>query len=303
MAVTTMPSGPLTVAAVQVEAGSGDVAGNARRAAERVVAAADGGARIVVLPELHLCGYDLPALAANSDAEVRADAAGRVTDCRLAPLVGAATEHAVTVVLGAAVRRADGQLANSLLVVGDDGSVRVGYDKQHLWRDEQELFTPGRAPAWIDVDTWRLGLAICYDMSFPEHCRRAALDGAHAYLCPSAFAAGAEHRAAVYLRARALENTIFTVFVNPVAGPPSRPCAGTSAVHGPMGELLGAAPAAAEAMVLARLEPITLRSARAQLRMLAELSREIDCLTNAISVDVRGDGGRNDADSCAAGRC
>ncbi|MBO7941013.1 carbon-nitrogen hydrolase family protein [Streptomyces antibioticus] len=273
-----LPATPLRVAAVQSAARPLRTADNARAAAARAADAAHRGARLVVLPELHLSAYDLPGLAhgtaggrGTDDVAIRADASRQVTDPRLTPLAAVAVRQGVTVVVGAAVRHPDGRLTNSLLAVHPGGAVTVPYDKQHLWHDEEAaLFTPGTRDAALTVDGWRLGLGVCYDMSFPEHARAAALAGAHALLYPAAFAAGTEHRAAVYLRARALENTVHTVFANPVEGPRDRPCAGTSAVYGPDGGTLSRAPAGRDTTILADLDPENLARVRGRLRMLAE---------------------------------
>ncbi|MFE3823988.1 carbon-nitrogen hydrolase family protein [Streptomyces sp. NPDC059092] len=277
----SLPTSPLRLAAVQAGAASGDVAANARHAAVLTARAADEGAGVVVLPELHLCAYDLPALAAAPDRyAVRADPGRTVTDPRLDPLAEAAAAHAVTVLTGAAVRGADGALTNSVVAFGPSGVPTVAYDKQHLWHaDERALFSAGTSgpsgpsgPRGADVvvDGWRLGLGVCYDMSFPEHGRAAALAGAHVYVCPSAFAAGNEHRADVYLAARALENTVYAVFSNPVGGPSHRPCGGGTAVHGPAGRTVARAATAGEETVLADLDPDGLAEVRGLLHMLEE---------------------------------
>ena len=264
--VSVLPSAPLRLAAVQAEAVSGDVPGNARRAAEWAARAAERGAAVVVFPELHLCGYDLSALAAGGTGWVPAGAGGRVADPRLDPLAEAAAEHAVTVLAGAAVRRGDGLSTNSVLCFRPSGPVTVAYDKQHLWQaEERGLFSPGSGTTVLAVGEWHLGLGICYDASFPEHGRAAALAGAHAYLCSGAFAAGSEYRAAIYLAARALENTVYAVFANPVGGPPYRPCGGGTAVYGPRGGEVCRVDTAREALLLADLDPREIEEARALL--------------------------------------
>ncbi|MGI3224318.1 carbon-nitrogen hydrolase family protein [Streptomyces sp. GTA36] len=256
---------------MQAEAVPGDLAGNARRAATSAVRAADQGARVVMFPELHLCGYDLATLIGAPDkSEVPADASGSVMDHRLDPLAEAAADHMVTVLVGAAVRRKDGTLTNSVLAVHPTGATTVAYDKQHLWHDdESRVFTPGNRTAILAIDDWRVGLGICYDLSFPEHARAAALAGAHAYLCPGAFAAGTEQRSAVYLAARALENTIYSAFANPVGGPDHRRCDGGTAVYGPDGSTICRAEPG-QTTLHVELDPKEIARVRVFLRMLTE---------------------------------
>ncbi|WP_431924553.1 carbon-nitrogen hydrolase family protein [Micromonospora wenchangensis] len=262
-----LPVTPLRLTVVQARAVPGQVATNSRRAADGALRAARRGARLIVLPELHVGGYHLPGVPA---AAVPADDAGAVTDHRLAPLAEVAATRRVTVLVGAAVRHPDGRLTNSVLVA-DPAGIRVGYDKQHLWQDEATVFTRGRSAGTLTVDGWRIGLGVCYDMSFPEHARASALAGGHVYLAASAFAAGTEHRAGVYLAARALENTVYTAFVNPVGGPPERPCRGGSALWGPDGRRLGVRRGDREGMLSHDLDPAELARVRGFLRMLAQV--------------------------------
>lgn len=160
------------------------------------------------------------------------------------------------------------------MLVVDRAGVRVAGHKQHLWQDEAALFSTAEPPPdGVVVDGWRLGLGVCFDMSFPEHARAAALGGAHGYLCVSAFAAGTEHRAAVYLAARALENTVFTAFVNPVGGPPDRPCRGGSAVWAPDGRRLAAVARDRGGLLRCDLDPAELARVRDRLPMLEQCRR------------------------------
>jgi 5-aminopentanamidase len=198
--------GPLRVAAAQAESVSGDVDANVATAVRVVGSAAQNGARLVVLPELFLTGYDPDAWGVDQDAAVT------VTDPRLEPLSEAAREWSVVVVVGAEVRRAPDRHTLSLLVFDTTGEVSAPYDKQHMFDAERGFFTPGDHGATITLDGWRIGLGICYDGCFPEHAAAAAGDGAMAYVCPSAYYVGSEHRRDLYYAARALDNGIYVVY-------------------------------------------------------------------------------------------
>jgi predicted amidohydrolase len=273
MGVMSLPTLPLTVAAVQARPEPGAVAANAALAARLVGTAADRRARVVVLPELFLCAYHPPTLYAADPASthVRRDVDGRVDDDRLAPLVEVARARAVTVVIGAAVLDPAGRRTCSALVVGPDGTVSAAYDKQNLWGpDEKALFTPGDRPAAITVDGWRLGLGICYDGCFPEHGRAAAMAGAHAYLCPSGYLVSSEHRRDLYYPARALDNTMYVVFANTVGELEPLRFNGGAAVYEPEGRALAKAPDAGEAVMVSTLDPVELARIRAAHTMLRD---------------------------------
>ena len=264
--------GPLTIAAGQARAIPGDLAGNAMVAARLAARAADQGAAVVVLPELFLPAYHPPVLAADpAGTDLAADGHGRLADTRLDPLRDVARDRGVLVVVGAAVRHPDRRRTCSSVVVDRSGEATAAYDKQHLCGpDEKALFTPGDRGATLVLDGWRLGLGICYDGCFPEHGRAAAADGAQAYLCPSAYLAGSEHRRDVYYAARALDNTMYVVFANPVGGDPPWRFNGGSAVYEPEGRPLVRAPDDGEAVVVAVLDPAELARVRAEHPMLAE---------------------------------
>ncbi|OLB80142.1 MAG: nitrilase [Actinobacteria bacterium 13_2_20CM_2_71_6] len=266
-----IPRAPLRVAAVQAEPNPGDVAGNAAVAARLAGRAAGEGARLVVLPELFLPGYHPPALRADPvGTHLAADETGRISDIRLDRLRAVARDQKVVIVLSAAVRHGDGRRTISALVVDRRGGVLSAYDKQHLWRDEPDLFSAGTEGATLAVDGWWLGLGICYDMSFPEHGRAAADDGAHGYLCPIGYLEGSQHRRDLQGAARALDNTMYVVFANQVGGPSPWRFNGGSAIYEPEGRPLRRAPDFGEHVIIADFDPTELGRIRAAHRMLTD---------------------------------
>ncbi|MFC8906297.1 carbon-nitrogen hydrolase family protein, partial [Micromonospora sp. NPDC057140] len=147
---------PLRVAAAQIEAVGGDLAGNAATHVAAIAAAATRGARLVVFPELSLCGYDYPLLTAD------------VARCEVEPgdpvlrtVGGACRAHAVTAVVGGCARRADGWTI-AAFVVGPDGTVAATYHKRHLDADERVVFVAGHTDTMVQIGGWRLGLGVCY---------------------------------------------------------------------------------------------------------------------------------------------
>lgn len=157
---------PLTVAAAQPPCVSYDVAANASTHAATVLSA---GARVVVFPEMSLTGYELdaPAIAAE--------------DPRLAPIVDACAEAGSLALMGAPVNGRGGRSHIAMLAI--DGSVAsVAYRKMWLGGAEPDRFSPGSEPAVVEVDGWRLGLAICKDTGVPRHASDTAAMGIDAYV-------------------------------------------------------------------------------------------------------------------------
>lgn len=248
--------GPLRVAAVQAESRAGEVEHNVATAAAWVDKAASAGVRLVVLPELFLAGYDPQTLRALPDrTDVTSD------DARLEPLSRAAADAGAAVVVGAAVRADDGVRSLALLSFSPSGDVAVPYVKQHLWDEERAIFAAGTHGASVTLDGWELGLGVCYDGCFPEHARAATDAGALAYVCPSAYVVGSEHRRDLYYAARAIDNGIFVVVAGLVGMCGSLEFSGGTAVYDPQGRALERS-TSGEGLVITDLDPAAIREAR-----------------------------------------
>ena len=255
------PSTPLRVAAAQAASVSGDVPTNVTTAVSLVESATKGGAEVVVLPELFLTGYDPASWGRSAEAVVTVD------DGRLRPISDAARTCSAVVVAGAAVRRgggprqrstpgvSTGSVTVSLLVFDSAGDVSAPYDKQHLFDAEREFFDSGDHGASIVVHGWELGLGICYDGCFPEHAAAAAADGAMAYLCPSAYYRGSEHRRDLYYAARALDNGIYVVFSGLTGRCGDYDFNGGSAIYDPEGRQVDRVADESPAVAFADLDP------------------------------------------------
>ena len=243
-----MTSGPgtLRVAAAQAESVPGDLAANVATAVAVVEQAADRGAGVVVLPELFLTGYAPEAW--------RPELCLTLEEPELEPLRSVTRERGIVVLAGAGVRRPAG-CTLSVVMVDPSGSVTAPYDKQHLFAAEREFFTPGEHGTTVVVDGWELGLGICYDGCFPEHAAAAAAGGATAYVCPSAYFTGSEHRRDLYYAARALDNGIYVVFAGLAGRCGPWEFNGGSAVYDPEGRPLDRAGADYPAVAVADLDP------------------------------------------------
>lgn len=208
-----MPAG---VAALQMTSGP-DVAANLAAAGQLLSQARAAGASVAVLPE----NFSFMGL---KDADKRAvaerDGEGPVQDF----LAEQARSLGLWIVGGTTPLSASAgeRVAAACLVYDDQGRRIARYDKIHLFdvdipgREESYResahIAPGARPALVPTPAGLLGLAICYDMRFPELFRVLAAAGAQWFAVPAAFTVptGRAHWE-VLLRSRAIENLSYVV--------------------------------------------------------------------------------------------
>ena len=133
-----------------------------------------------------------------------------------------ARELAIHVHVGStAIARPDGKVANRGFLFSSEGERIATYDKIHMfdvdldngesWR-ESATYEPGRTTRVARLPFGNLGMAVCYDLRFPQLFQAQALAGAHVLTVPAAFTrqTGQAHWH-VLLRARAIENGAFVI--------------------------------------------------------------------------------------------
>ena len=150
---------------------------NHMKSAIRQVAALD--TQIVLMPELVSSGYVF-------DTVEEARSCGEPADGpSVSMLAVGAAHYGIVIVGGFAELGDDGQLYNSAAIVGPDGVLAI-YRKTHLWDREKLWFTPGsEAPPVVETPFGRIGVAVCYDLYFPELTRGLALAGADLIAVPA----------------------------------------------------------------------------------------------------------------------
>jgi nitrilase len=116
----------------------------------------------------------------------------------------------------------DARVAAASLVYDAAGACVARYDKIHLFDveiperaesyRESANMAPGKTPRVVDTPIGRVGLAVCYDVRFPELFRDLGAQGAQVFVLPSAFTAptGRAHWETL-LRARAIENLCYMI--------------------------------------------------------------------------------------------
>jgi nitrilase len=247
-----------------------DLEHNLAKAAALLQQAADAGAALAQLPENF-------ALMAEKEADklaiAEADGCGRIQDF----LAEIAARLGLWIVAGTLpITAADGRAFAASCVYDASGTRRARYDKIHLFDvdvgegeryQESRSIAPGRpCPVVVDTPVGRLGLAVCYDLRFPELFRALLDQGATVFSLPAAFTAttGALHWHCL-LKARAVENQCFVLASGQVGSHPGgRSTYGHSLAYGPWGDLLTDAGPSTPGVAIAPLDHQALAAVRAR---------------------------------------
>ncbi|PVZ54499.1 carbon-nitrogen hydrolase family protein [Arthrobacter sp. H-02-3] len=225
--MTTGSITALTLSAIQYEALDGGVAANVPEHIRLIEDAESHGARLVIFPELSLTGYRLDLLEGPeewlSTADRRLDGIREI--CR---------RTGITAVVGAAFTQDDGTPRLASLAIHPSGAIEPSF-KTWLHGPEQGIFVAGSHPAVLEIDGWKIALAICFDAARPGHAEWAAGAGADVYAVSAVYTAGEDHRLGLHLGARAMDNRMFSVLANLAGTTPLGPSCGLSGFWGPDG--------------------------------------------------------------------
>jgi nitrilase len=201
----------MRVAAIQMTSGH-DIDANLEAAGSFLTEAARLGAVLAALPE----NFAFMGLNSGDKRTIaEPDGAGRIQNF----LADTARRLNIWIVGGTVPLRqnADGRVSASCLVYDAQGQRVARYDKIHLFdvdvpgsaesHRESAHTVPGHDARTVDTPAGKLGLAVCYDMRFPELFRVLSRQGAELFVVPSAFTVptGQAHWESL-LRARAIEN-------------------------------------------------------------------------------------------------
>ncbi len=204
------------VAAIQMASGP-NLHANLTEAGRLISRAVDAGAGLVVLPE----NFAFMGMREEDKLPLReAEGEGPIQQF----LAEQADKHRIWLVGGTIplVGTDPARIRSACLVFDDSGRQRARYDKIHLFDvqlpdnaetyEESLTIEPGERVTVVDTPFGRLGLAICYDLRFPELFRRMVNEGVELFAIPSAFTAitGKAHWE-VLVRARAIENLAYVV--------------------------------------------------------------------------------------------
>ncbi|PLB52073.1 putative hydrolase, carbon-nitrogen family [Aspergillus steynii IBT 23096] len=195
---------------------------NHKKACQYIREAASQGAELVVLPEYHLNGF-IPTspLYATQAAS---------TQSYLTTYQALARELQICLVPGTIVEKHGDRLYNTAYFISTDGSILGSYRKKNIWHPERPYLTssgPDERHEVLDTPVGKVGLLICWDLSFPEAFRELVVKGAEVIIVPTFWtkhdaspallAANPDCETLLLesmLTARCFENTCAVIFAN-----------------------------------------------------------------------------------------
>jgi predicted amidohydrolase len=184
---------------------------------------------LAVLPEMWTCGFD------NNNLVKHAAQTPEILD-----LLSGFCKDNKMVIAGTMPELFQNAIFNTMYVVESDGKIVGNYRKIHLFRptDEHLFYTPGDAVGICNTSLGPVGMMICYDIRFPELCRKLALSGAFYVLVSAQWPLSRINHWKVLTEARAIENHLFLICANRCGRDPDLLYGGNSRIVSPSGELL-----------------------------------------------------------------
>ena len=205
---------------------------NFTKAEQLFIKAAEDRPDVIVFPELWNTGF-FP----KDDLAEKADADG----ADVKKLFGAlARRYSINTVAGSSATLRNGKVYNTSFIFDRNGNCNGSYDKIHLFSPmrENEYFVPGNDLCVFETDGVKCGVAICYDIRFPELTRAMSVKGIDILFLPAQWPEKRVSQLEILLKARAVENQIYTVCCNACGKSEDTVFGGSSAVTNPFGNTL-----------------------------------------------------------------
>lgn len=242
---------------------------NLETAGSMIREAAEKGARVIALPEMFNCPYS------NQFFREYAEEENGETVRFLSSL---AKDLKIYLIGGSIPELENDHVYNTSFSFNTEGEMIGKHRKIHLFDIdikggirfmESETLTPGDTLTILDTEFCKIGVAICYDVRFPELFRKMTLEGVRLVVLPGAFnmTTGPAHWD-LTVRARALDNQIYFAAVSPARdteGPYQ--AYGNTCTANPWGEFCGRTDAR-ESIVYSKIDLDFLEEIRNQLPLL-----------------------------------
>ena len=151
-----------------------------------------------------------------------------------------ARQHNLNIIGSCLSKLDDNKFGNTAIFVNHKGDILADYSKIHLFQlmAEHQFLAAGEKLTTVDTKWGSMGLAICYDLRFPEIFRQYALADSVLTFLPAEWPHPRLQHWRTLLRARAIENQMVMVACNRVGRSKDTDFCGHSCVVDPWGEVL-----------------------------------------------------------------
>jgi predicted amidohydrolase len=206
----------------------GDIQSNIDHHKKLIDLAISNGADIVIFPELSLTGYEpklAKALATNPD-DRRFDDFQKISNSK-------------QMTIGVGVPTKDNTGVCISMVLFQPHQARRMYSKKYLHPDEEEFFVSGQNFPSLKINKIDIALAICYELSVPDHAEKAFKSGAEIYIASVAKSVNGVDKASKRLSDIAHKYSMTVLMSNCVGPSEDFESAGKTAVWNDKGLLVG----------------------------------------------------------------
>jgi predicted amidohydrolase len=218
----------MKISVAQTKPVKGEVQINAEAHKKFIQLAVSNAVDIIIFPELSLTGYE-PTLA--KQLAVPADDKSLNDFQRISDLEN------ITIGVGMPVKSDQGILIG--MIIFQPHKPRQTYFKQYIHPDEEPFFTRGYYQRGLLGSTDKIALAICYELSIPEHSEKASQTGAEVYVASVAKTVEGVERAITTLSGIASKYSMLVLMANCVGESDETICGGKTSVWNRDGVLLG----------------------------------------------------------------
>jgi len=218
----------LTLAQYPIEVGQPEI--NLAKVESIIRQASHEGSDLVLLPELCLHGYHSECIKSNSTYHLPG----------LVPALAELARISRLAISGTFVEEDKDQRFNTMVYIDSRGQLLGKYRKTHLFKplNEHRYFHSGDQFTTLQTEFGKLGLAICYDLRFPELFRAMVADGVEGFLVSAEWPIERISHWQAMLRSRAIENLSWVAACNCIGGTSKTTFGGSSQFFTPWGESL-----------------------------------------------------------------
>ena len=233
----------MKICVAQTGSSKGDIPANIDKHVALIDLAVANGADAIIFSELSLTSYE---------PELAADLATQLDDARFAVFQRISDTSQIVIGVGVPITNELGICISMILF--QPRQVRQVYAKRYLHPDEDPYFVSGGSNPGLTINGKKIALAICYELSVPEHTENACTNGATVYIASVAKSVRGIDKALNRLADIARTYSLPVLMSNCIGQADGEECAGKTSIWNDKGVVVGQMDVVSEGIVLIDLE-------------------------------------------------